>query len=272
MSDTDLAVAARRFRSDYAAQRLAEGRAHTAGELATLPYLSSGPLARQWRVRARSFDALVRAVLRPARALRQDAALSILDLGAGCGWLSYRARLAGYTSVALDIRDDSVDGLGAAAFYLSDDPELFQRVVGSFDALPLASSQFDIAVFNASIHYALDLTAVLNEAVRVVRAGGQIVVLDSPFYTNETAGEAMISEKHRDAVAQFGARSQTLLALPFVEFLTPQRLSTAAAELGLVWRRHRVWYPVWYEARAAIAWLRGRRSPSRFDLWECTVP
>ncbi len=271
MSDTDLAVAAKRFRSDYAAQRLAEGRAHTAAELATLPYLSSGPLARQWGVRARSFDALVRTVLLPARARQQDA-LAILDLGAGCGWLSYRAGLAGYTPVALDIRDDSVDGLGAAAFYLNDDPELFQRIVGSFDALPLASSQFDIAVFNASIHYSFDLTTVLNEAIRVVRAGGQIVILDSPFYPNETAGDAMISEKRRDAVAQFGARARTLLAFPFVEFLTPQRLSAATAALGLVWRRHRVWYPLWYEARPTVARLRGRRSPSRFDLWECTVP
>jgi SAM-dependent methyltransferase len=271
VSHGDLAPATKRFRADYAVHRASEGRGHDASELAALPYLSTGPLARQWQIRARSFDALVRTVLRPAQASRQ-APLSILDLGAGCGWLCNRAALAGHRSIALDVRDDSVDGLGAAAHYLQREPGLFGRVAASFDALPLASGQFDVAVFNASIHYALDLSSVIQEAVRVVRSGGRIVILDSPFYANEQSGAQMVAEKHRNAVAHFGERAQTLLALPFVEFLTPERLASASSAGGLVWRRHRVRYTLWYEARPAIAWLRGRRPPSRFDLWECAVP
>jgi hypothetical protein len=60
-----------------------------------------------------------------------------------------------------------------------------------------------------------------------------------------------------------------LLAPDFIEYLTEERLRAA---LGFEWRRHRVWYPLWYEMRPVVARLRGRRRPSRFDLWECVVP
>lgn len=267
MTASGIAATGKEFRSDYAAQRAAEGRAYDAASLAVLPYLTTGPLARQWRVRARSFDALLERVLAPMAATR-DGSLDVLDVGAGCGWLSYRLALAGHETVALDLRDDSVDGLGAARPYLERNSSLFTRVAATFDAIPLASQMFDVAVFNASIHYALDLGAVLREAARVVRPGGRIVILDSPFYANESEGVAMIAEKQESGAARFGARAATLLAPPFVEFLTPERLAAAAP---LAWRRHRVTYPLWYELRPLVARLRRRRAPSRFDLWECAV-
>lgn len=269
-TDADIAFDARQFRSDYAAQRASEGRGYEPAELDVLPYLTSGPLARQWSVRARSYDVLVRQILQPAAA-SHDSPLSILDLGSGCGWLCHRAALAGHATVALDIRDDNIDGLGAAAHYLKDDRNAFVRIVGSFDALPLAPSQFDIAIFNASIHYALDLSVVLQEAARVVRPGGRIVILDSPFYPGEADGAAMVTEKKRHAAARFGDRAQTLMAPSFIEFLTIARLAGVTGT-ALKWRRHRARYPIWYEMRPIIARLRGYRQPSRFDLWECTVP
>jgi SAM-dependent methyltransferase len=259
------------FRAAYAKHRAAEGRRLDGDELLALPYLTTGPLARQWRVRARTFDAFVRRVLTPAS---RSAArpLAVLDVGAGNGWLAYRASLAGCETTALDLRDDDVDGLGAASHYLRATPARFHRVAASFDSLPLARESFDVAVFNASLHYATDLAVVLREAHRVVRGGGRIVVLDSPFYARDEHGEAMVAEKRRLASERFGARADALLALPFVEYLTADRLATATAGLELAWRRHRVRYPVWYEARGLIARLRGRRATSRFDVWECTVP
>ena len=61
------------------------------------------------------------------------------------------------------------------------------------------------------------------------------------------------------------------LALTCIEYLTPARLADASAGLGLAWRRHRVWYPLWYELRPLKARVSGGRRPSRFDLWEATV-
>jgi len=261
---------AARFRAEYGAHREAEGRGLTSADALALPYLSSGPFARQWTVRARSFDGLVQTVLLPAIA-ECARPLSVLDLGAGNGWLSYRAALAGNDALAVDVREDSVDGLGAGHCYQERTPGRFQRVVASFDALPLEYASFDVAVFNAALHYALDLTAALREAVRVLRTGGRLVILDSPFYASEADGAAMVADKHRDAELCFGNRADALLALPFVEYLTRDRLEAASAGLGLAWRRHRIRYPLWYEARPLIAWLRRQRSPSRFDLWETAV-
>jgi SAM-dependent methyltransferase len=259
-----------RFREEYAAHRAAEGRAYSDADLHLLPYLESGPLAKQWGVRARSFDAFMARVVRPlAREIARP--LRLLDVGAGNAWLSWRVALAGGECVALDIRDDRVDGLGAAAAYLAPrGAPRFSLVAGSFDALPLRPGHFDVAVFNASLHYAIDLGEVIREARRAVRRGGRIVILDSPFYEHDADGQAMVDERRRSASQQFGARADALTALPFIEYLSVARL--AAASHGLAWRRHRVRYPLWYEMRPLVARLRGRRRPSRFDLWECVAP
>ncbi|MBO0748934.1 MAG: class I SAM-dependent methyltransferase [Porphyrobacter sp.] len=255
-----------RFGVVYAAQRAAEGRAHKGAALRSLPYLSTGPLSKQWRVRARSFEALLRRVVVPL-AGRKGAPLEILDLGAGNGWLSYRLACRGHRCTAIDIRTDEVDGLGAAR-------ELqracdFRCIAAAFDALPLPSETADLAVFNASLHYATDLAAVLAEAARCLRPGGVIAVVDSPFYRSAADGEAMVREKRLTAGERFGERAASLISLPTTEYLTRERLERA---LPLRWRRRRVIYPAWYELRPLLAWLSGARRPSRFDIWTTEVP
>lgn len=238
------------FWAAYAAHRAAEGRQLSCSEMLTMPYLPS----RQWAVRTRSFEAFAELVARDQAGRVHDRALRVLDLGAGNGWLSYRLTLGGAECVAVDVRDDDVDGLGASFCFRG-----FERIVASFDALPLDDRRFDIAVFNAALHYALDLGAVLRETQRIVRPGGRIVILDSPFYPNAADGEEMVAEK-RHVYGDTPA---------FIEYLTVERLRAASP---LEWRRHRVWYPLWYEMRPLVARIRRRRRPSRFDLWECVVP
>jgi SAM-dependent methyltransferase len=191
--------------------------------------------------------------------------LTVLDLGSGNGWLSHRVALAGHHAVALDIREDGVDGLGAAEPFVTDHPERIERLVASFDVIPLQDRCVDLTVFNASLHYATDLQRVLGEARRVTRPDGRIAILDSPFYRQEVQGLAMVAEKRRRAADLFGDRADRLLALPFIEFLTRERLM--AAQMGIAWRRHRVVYPLAYELRPLRALLRGERARSRFDLW-----
>lgn len=255
-----------RFGAEYARHREIEGRNHVGNELLSLPYLASGPLARQWAVRARSFEAFVEKVLHP-HAARLGRPLRLLDLGAGNGWLSYRVAQQGHRAVALDIRADAVDGLGAATAFVERAYGRIETIVASFDEIPLPPSTIDIAVFNASLHYATDLAKVVREAARLLRPEGQIVILDSPFYRSEADGAAMVAEKKGNAPRCFGSRAGALLALPFIEYLTPERLREASAPVGLRWRRHRVLYPLWYELRPIVARARGRRVPSRFDLW-----
>lgn len=262
MSDAALA----RFGAEYAAHRAAEGRGYAGDDLLSLPYLKTGPFARQWSVRARSFEAFMARIVRP-QAARLGRPLSILDLGAGSGWLSYRLAREGHGATALDIRDDGIDGLGAAAPIVQREPERIRRITASFEATGLESASIDIAAFNAALHYATDLERTLGEAARTVRPGGQVVILDSPFYRREQDGAAMVAEKRARAAQTFGERADALLALPFVEFLTAERLAAASADIGLRWRRQRVRYPLWYELRPLQAALGARRAPSRFDLW-----
>jgi SAM-dependent methyltransferase len=261
-----------RFRAEYGAHRAAEGRgAGGTAELLALPYLTEGPTAPQWRIRSRTYDAFAARVL-ASLAREAGRPLRLLDLGAGNGWLCYRASLLGHVATAVDVREDAVDGLGAAAGYDAHLPRPFGRVAASFDDLPVADGAYDVAVFNAALHYAFDLAATLREAARVVRRGGRLVILDSPFYRRARDGEAMVAEKRAHAAARFGGRADALTALPFIEYLTAQGLAEASAPLGLRWRRHRVRYPLAYEARPLIAFLKRRRPPSRFDLWESAVP
>ena len=249
--------------SEYARYRAEEGRGYAATRLLQLPYLTDGPHASQWAIRARTFEAFMSKVLRPAAA-RMHRPLEVLDLGAGNGWLSYRVALEGHRAFALDIRNDSVDGLGASAPFRRLAPAM-ECLVAPFDATPLSSGSVDIALFNASLHYATDLRAVVREASRVTRPGGQIAILDTPFYAREADGLAMVAEKR----TRFGDRAQLLMDLPFIEFLTRERLREALPELE--WTRHRVRYPLAYELRPLIAALTGKRVPSRFDLWVASV-
>ena len=253
------------FCAEYARHRAREGRCLSGEALRALPYLRSGPLARQWAVRARSFDAFVRLVLEPAHR-----PLAILDLGAGNGWLCHRAARYGHRPVALDMRDDDVDGLGAARRLLAELPGLFDCIAASFDAIPLESGRFDVTLFNASLHYAHDLTHTLTEAMRVTRPGGLLAIMDSPFYADNADGQAMIAEKKARGATHFGPGADLLLAPDFIEYLTQERLARATP--ALVWTRHRVRYPLWYEMRPLLAYLRGRRAPSRFDLWTARLP
>ena len=259
------------FARAYAEQREAEGRRLSKADLLSLPWLKHGPQAEQWAIRARTFEAFMERVLHPT-AERMQGPLTVLDLGAGSGWLSYRVGREGHLAIALDIRGDKADGLGAADCLVAHSPGRIERIVASFDAIPLADDTADVTVFNASLHYATDPARVLGEAARVTVRGGVIAILDSPFYRTEAAGRAMVTEKLSQASVWFDERAVTLTSLDFIEFLTVERLAMASRDLNLDWRRHRVTYPLAYELRPLMAALRGRRSPSRFDLWTAVVP
>jgi SAM-dependent methyltransferase len=264
--------ARRRWARAYARLRRTEGRGAGGDlELFALPFVTSGPLAPQWRIRARTFDAFLGRVVAPLERER-GRALDVLDLGAGNGWLSARLAARGHRCVAADLRVDDVDGLAAAAPFARRLPRMFGRVAASFDALPVRSRHFDLVVFDASLHLAEDLAPVLAEAARASAPGGRVAILDSPFYARAASGEAMRAEKRLETAARFADLAGDLLALAPVEFLTKERLAAAAAPAGLAFRRRRVLYPAAYEARAVVARLKGARVPSRFDLWVARVP
>lgn len=190
-----------RFLDEYRAIRRAEGRGSDDAEYyLALPEVGpEDPRHAEWMQRSESMRWL------EARLARSyaGAPLSILDAGAGNCWLSRRLAEAGHDVVAADVNDDPYDGLLAGRVYLEHLPVAFDRVRADFASLPFADAQFDVVVFNGSFHYAHDMRAVLAEARRVTRAGGEIIITDSPIYSDFTSGVRMVEERRVKGRAGF---------------------------------------------------------------------
>lgn len=146
----------------------------------------------------------------------------MVDIGAGCGWLAADLARRGWRCAAIDVTVDGGDGLATARHH---DADLF-LARAEMEALPFASSSVGLAVFNASLHYAGNVRAALDEAARIVRPGGRVVVLDSPVFSDPESGAAMVRELAAhlmDTVGQAAAEHEgpgyvttaDITALPF---------------------------------------------------------
>ena len=252
----------RQFVDEYQTVRAAEGRGSLDSNFyLQLPFADlSGRNCWQWRIRARSYRYFVRRILPAVGA----GSLRVLDLGAGNGWLSHRLALLGHRPVAVDLLVNPLDGLAAASHYLFDLPALFPRFQAEMDRLPFEDSQFECAIFNASLHYSEDYGVTVAEALRCVRPGGFIAILDSPWYRNPAAGLQMVSERRGAFQQQFGFPSDALRSR---EFLTDADLQSLERQFSIQWEIHCPWYGPRMAARPWLAALRGKRQPATFRIY-----
>ncbi len=192
------AAAHARCLHDYAAVRASEGWArpepdsdlgpNAAYYLALPDWDVSGYYPATWRRRRLNYYAML-AVLE-----RQAGSLRLLDLGAGNGWMSNRLAKRGHQLCALDLSLDARDGLAVGRVYFARESQRFARVQADAQQLPLATTQFDAVIANASLHYLGDLAASLREAGRVLKPGGLLLILDSPCYPDQAAGETALAQ------------------------------------------------------------------------------
>lgn len=252
-----------RFMDDYERIRAAEGRGSESCDFyLNLPYKDvSGRNTRQWQIRARSYDYLMKHVLGPNPL---DGVRRILDLGAGNCWMSYRLALAGYSPFAVDLLTNDRDGLGAAVHYRASLPELFPRFQAEVSRLPFRDERFDAVIFNASFHYSENYLVTLREAFRCVRGGGMVIISDTPWYSCEESGRKMVAERQAYFSKRYGTVSDSVRSL---EFLTDERLRILEEQLSIEWTVHSPKYGFKWAMRPLIAKLRQEREPSRFHIF-----
>jgi SAM-dependent methyltransferase len=254
------------FLAAYRTVRRNEGWGGAADYYRNLPFDSDGPHRAVWRLRARSYRALLRAVEeRYPRAKRSDEhdrmALGVLELGAGNGWLSWRMAERGHYVLATDVSADEEDGLGALPRYAKS--ERLTRALAEMEDLPLGDAQFDVVVASGSLHYARNLASAVSEARRVLREGGLFLVLDSPAYEDAVAGRAMVERREREhreryGISPAGETSGFLVEKEFARLLETCGFRVARRDPfeGLSRRLRRLWCS-----------LRGIAPPARFPLF-----
>lgn len=242
-----------RFISDYERVRRFEGRfSAEASYYRALPFQDlSGRFSADWKIRAASFLALQNIL--PGNS-------TILDLGAGNGWLSHRLVLSGHTLYAIDLLVNADDGLGAWKHYES----TFTPIQAEFTALPIPDSSVDVVVFNASLHYSERYEHTLAETLRVLTPQGLLVVMDSPVYKDEESGKSMLVERKVNFLARYGFASD---AIQSEGFLTYDRMHALGQSLGVRWQHVLPFYGLRWALRPLIARLRGGREPAQFGLW-----
>ncbi|MBK8902031.1 MAG: methyltransferase domain-containing protein [Anaerolineaceae bacterium] len=272
------AAALAQFRQEYETVRRSEGRgSEDSAFYQALPFvgkdrtqintdstdftgrsLRASRLKSGWEERARSFGVLIGRVVRPLEQ-RLKRPLHILDLGAGNGWLANRLAARGHVVAAVDLGVNDWDGLGVRRHYETE----FVCLQAEFDQLPLDAGQADLVIFNAAFHYSVDYVVTLREARRVLRPGGQVVVLDTAVYQHPSSGQQMVAEREATFLQQLGFASNTL---PSENFLTPARLKQLATELGLRWHKIET-VPGWRRwVRAVKVALRRQREPAQFPI------
>jgi SAM-dependent methyltransferase len=255
------------FIADYEHIRVAEGRGSARGDFyLALPYRDvSGRNTNQWRIRARTWDYLMKRVLGPAFLPHAPIPRGlILDLGAGNCWMSFRLAQAGYKPVAVDLHDNSFDGMGAAEHFRDSLPNLFPRFRAELAHLPFQDEQFDAAIFNASFHYVEDAAAALAEALRCVKPGGRLIICDTPWYSCDESGYEMVRERRMSFMKRYGTASASLQS---VEFLTDERLQSLEERLAIRWTVYSPNYGLQWAMRPFIAKLWNRREPAQFRIF-----
>ncbi len=248
------------FVEEYEAIRRREGRgSRLAAYYRQLPFADlTGRHSEAWRERARSYTCLLRRVIVPLEE-RHGRPLRLLDLGAGNGWLSARLAGRGHRVAAVDLLANDWDGLGAHRHFKVS----FLPIQAEFDRLPLAAGEVDLAIFNASLHYAAGFEPALAEAFRVTAGGGAVAVVDTPLYRDPASGAAMVAER---AAAFTRLAGFDGAALPHANYLTEERLAALERSLQITARLFSP-LPGWRRAarRLKVAWKR-QREPARFPV------
>jgi SAM-dependent methyltransferase/uncharacterized protein YbaR (Trm112 family) len=110
---------------------------------------------------------------------------SVLDVGSNTCWAANHFAQRSLGAIALDITTAEMQGLYTADYFLERGEVFFERVLGSMDAIPLASSSVDHVYCCEVLHHNDDesLRRTFAEIFRVLRPGGRLIVVNETLKT-----------------------------------------------------------------------------------------
>jgi SAM-dependent methyltransferase len=103
-------------------------------------------------------------------------ALEIADLGCGEGYLTIEASRFAKRVVAIDRSDAVLEKARQSGKRRGLDNVEWKR--GELEDLPLDDNSVDVALLSQALHHAADPAKALAEAVRIVRPGGRVLLLE----------------------------------------------------------------------------------------------
>ncbi|HEX5223647.1 MAG TPA: class I SAM-dependent methyltransferase [Solirubrobacteraceae bacterium] len=131
-----------------------------------------------WYVQARSMHQLLTTIpFAPGE--------SVLDVGSNTCWAANHFARRGLRAIALDIATTELQGLYTADWFIADGEVFFERVLGSMDSIPLASSSLDYVYCCEVLHHndEASLRRTFQEIFRVLRPGGRLLMVNETLRT-----------------------------------------------------------------------------------------
>jgi ubiquinone/menaquinone biosynthesis C-methylase UbiE len=170
------------FEDLYSNVREKEGRIYPDEVVKNLPVIeASHPLFPEWQIRAGSLYKLEAYLVQKAKPLM------ILELGCGNGWLSNRlAQISGCTIYAVDLNRKELE---QGARVLSETHSL-KFIYGNIFEDIFRPARFDLILLASSVQYFPDLNSLLQRLIGLLKQDGEIHLIDTPFYSEESAGDA----------------------------------------------------------------------------------
>ena len=170
------------FSDLYIKVRKKENRLYSEEQIKNLPDLEKNHIHyEEWRLRKKSTARFINYIK------TKNTALKILDIGCGNGWFSH---------LMSTVEKTEVIGLDVNSVELKQADNSFQKTNLSFvyadlfEKTGIHEQKFDVIVFNSCLQYFENLTQLFIIVNSLLVPNGEIHIIDTPFYKNNTIENA----------------------------------------------------------------------------------
>lgn len=169
------------FSDVYIEVRTKENRVLTDAEVEKLPYTTThNPNHKEWKIRKKSSEKIYKFLK------KKNKPLHILNIGCGNGWFS---------NILSTIENTKVIGLDINCIELEQADRVFKKenlqfCYGDIFQIKEFEKQFNIITLNACVQYFPNFKLLLDKLKSYLTLGGEIHIIDSPFYKSEEISNA----------------------------------------------------------------------------------